>query len=141
MPEEVAKKSDLDFHLGQDWKVAHDIWKNAKNYVDNSIPVWVEDVRDLSITSDGNWHELTINTNARIAVIGILWDGAGSSDWIRFYTRKKGSSSTFEGIVRLNAYDGGGMITQPCDSSGKLEYYCALTAGSVTVRLIGYWRL
>jgi hypothetical protein len=141
VPDEVAKKTELDFHVAQDWKVAHDIWKNAKTYIDDNIPTWVEDVAVQSLTLDAGWHDLLINANAHIALFAVQWSGGTATDFARFYTRKKGSAAAYEGIYDGGSYEGGGMIWQLCDSSGYIQYSGAVAAGNLEVKLIGYWRI
>jgi len=95
-----------------------------------------------SVTLDGNWHTKTIS-EAKLVLLGLEWWTSGIGDSAYFYTRKNGSSQTWEGILRSATGDYGGgqgsMILQPCDGDGKYQYKGGGDSGTLIVRRIGYF--
>jgi hypothetical protein len=136
---EVAKQSDLSAHIKSAWNIAHSIWPNIRP----KIPYFTETASvSYTPTSDSAWHDVTVAgapTNAVvIAVLSVYWQGDADVDYFSFYTRKNGSSATYEGVAG-GAGRHGSMIFQVLDTDNKYEYYSmVVSAASYTVTQVGY---
>jgi hypothetical protein len=129
----------LDNHIKADWKGVHNIWPNVRP----KIPYFTETPSiSYAPTSDTAWHEVTIAgapTNAVvIAVLSVFWQGDADADYFLFYTRKKGSSATYEGVA-IGAGRHGSMIFQLVDVDNKYEYKSTVvSAASYLITQVGY---
>jgi hypothetical protein len=73
-----------------------------------------------------------------IAVLSVYWGGDVDADWFLFYTRKKGSSATYEGIASGTGRHGS-MVFQLIDADNKYEYKSTVvSAAFYTITQIGY---
>lgn len=154
----LAKERVLRDHTNKDWKVAHNIWANVKDIMTRIF--WKSTPSDLagSITEDGAWHDLDLTSytteKTKGVIISVLMHrllaagGSPSDIWI--YTRKNGSSASFEGILRkvqVSRADGGasinyyfgGMLIQACDTGEVIEYKVESNTVIDNFLILGYW--
>lgn len=130
---EVAKQADVLNHIRSDWMSVHGIWPGVRP----QIPSWTRSLATIAITANSAWHEVTVVAGATLVLLSVNWTGDADEDTMLFYTRKLGSSETYEGIARgENCH--GSMIWQELDEDGKFEYYCTLMSGSIVVKRWGY---
>jgi hypothetical protein len=135
---ELAKQTELDAHIEQPPNYAHGIWAMVRA----KIPYFVETPSvSYGTTNDSLWHEVTVAgapTNAVvIAVLSVYWQGDADADYFLFYTRKKGSAASYEGIA-AGAGRHGSMILQVVDANNKYEYKTTVVSGGITVTQVGY---
>jgi len=101
-------------------------------------------VSDISVTLDGVWRDKTVASNAKLVLLTISWEDSTTGHLMWFYTRKKGSGQTWEGVARGRACADGGAnvgstILQPLDDDGKYQYKGGKDGGTFTLRQIGYF--
>lgn len=111
--------------------------------------VWKSSPSTFSPTCDSTWRNLDVTSltsaNAKAVIISI--NGSGGR-WMRFYTRRNGSSANFEGVAKQGILDStgqwgsnqdfGSMIIQGVDSGQVLQYWC-WREGTYTWQIVGYF--
>jgi hypothetical protein len=137
---EAAKKDDLAYHIGADWRSVHGIWGNIKTYLAAHIPTYVRDYKTISLTNDSAWHDVTVAAGATVVFLSFRSINDSAADYTKIYTRKNGETVDFDGTVQGFGRAGGGIV-QECDVDGKFEYYLTAMSGTVVLVQMGYMKV
>ena len=142
---EVAKTSDLDRHIGTDWKAAHGIWA----HVPSPAPVQIATPTDLvaSFTWDAGWHDIDLtaqtSATARWAIMAVACRNYQANlDAIPQFG-KYGETTAYIILRSTQADDDdavGSVVWIPMDNQQRFSYKLPSNsvAGYRVMNLLGY---
>ncbi|RKX45680.1 MAG: hypothetical protein DRP27_03530 [Thermotogae bacterium] len=114
-----------------------------------STVVWKNSPAAYSLTRDNAWHDLDVTSvtsaNTRAVILSIYMYRGGGGGEMYCFTRRNGSTASYEGLVRSNPIAEqtgtahiGGVVVQGTDSGQVFEYKCYTDVSSATLQVLGY---